>query len=704
MRLWARTLRRHSAVAARRAQSCSWVRMMTTVKHNPEEATPVLDQWQNPDLRNRLPTLNLVDPPVTLPRDSAPTAGGEITGNTARASASRFSVEGRGNIDKDWIARLPQYYAVMRNLAYVPPAGEFWQRPKHEAFKHIANFMSYYDLLRYVNEHGYRFFISDMLTSPDAPMPHLIYEDIMHALTFCSKQDPMEKQFHLDPTILRSLFCLCANYIIMDRDYFAKAAEFFRFVEQQQGLSSELLSSWVMCCVVAGEVDMAITYAKYMEQQQFRFDPMVFSLLMHPHMDIADFLKSGAQAAAKGMIEQQRLSYALQHEWAVPAAVVHAMFVFYSLTLDHKAKWDTIRFAVQNRVAVSDRTAAMAWSVFDQEKGLRCGPMTNGALCELFASRGQVEEVLDVLVRMRQIEQLPTFEEFGIAEFELATKARIKNELQKSCADHPCWNSHYRPAIETLLEQSEIERIPKEQMSALHFPTLKKLLKEAQIHRETGADESTTKSLGGKEEMVELTSGNATRENLTSLTAPSSAAATSAVIPLSKNRTWSQTFALACSPTVRRQLASKDKAGSVAGTQKGSGAVRAKRLDSSSSLPTVEVSTGTISLEPTLSRADYDDRPFVTEGVGAQLTRPFVELSQRQENDSLRGDDIRERIVRTVTTSTSESSLVEATTGAKTHLPNGRSSHPGQALNHDLGRVRLEQLRRDAIWSNPDLL
>ena len=411
--------------------------------------------------KKALPTLNLIDPPTTLP------------------SKTKFEdVENAGRVRKDWIANLPQFYQILRNLAYVPPAEEFWRKPKHEAWMDIVRMSSYYDIIRYMSEHGFFFLISDLLVASDAPLPHLIYQDIMRALTFASKQEESHKQFYLDPSVVRSLLCQAAHHVLLDVDYFPRVEEWFKEMEQQQQVGSEMISGLIMCCICAGETEKVIAYAHLLSHRKLGFDPTVYSLMMHPHMDPSDFLAQGAGTAAKGMILQQRLAGEMAASGLSTAAiVVHAAFVFYGLTLNHLKRWELVREAVSSGVRLGDRTVEMIHSVFVQEKGIRCGPMTCAELAVLHAERGDCNSLLRVVIQMRQNEILPEFADAGYYEVPVAAKQRIE-AAEKVLAMDPDWELRFKPVTKAFLSTHVMEQLPKDEVQQLHFPTLKKLLRK----------------------------------------------------------------------------------------------------------------------------------------------------------------------------------------------------------------------------------
>ena len=113
-------------------------------------------------------------------------------------TAVAFTAENSGKFNREWLANLPQFHRVLRNLAYVPPAEQFWSSPTHEALKTIARNSSYFEIMRLAMEQSYFFLFSDMLLAADAPLPHVIYEDFVKALTYSSLQNPPLEHFALD--------------------------------------------------------------------------------------------------------------------------------------------------------------------------------------------------------------------------------------------------------------------------------------------------------------------------------------------------------------------------------------------------------------------------------------------------------------------------------------------------------------------------
>ncbi|RNF18450.1 uncharacterized protein Tco025E_04470 [Trypanosoma conorhini] len=203
--------------------------------------------------------VKLPDPPCTLP------------------TSPRFDAERSGKFNKAWLQHeLPACKPLVRNSVYLPSKESLWNSPIHEGLEKIAERLPYHDVLRYIMEHNYFFLFKTLLKASDAPLPHVVYEDFMKCRTFASLQNPPEEQFALSPTLLRTLLCMAAYQCILDRHYFTTCQLLFRRLEQQQAMTSEVLSAWVYCCTASGRVEEALAYAKHMADHDVPFDEIVF--------------------------------------------------------------------------------------------------------------------------------------------------------------------------------------------------------------------------------------------------------------------------------------------------------------------------------------------------------------------------------------------------------------------------------------------
>ena len=656
---------------------------------------------------SRLPTWNLADAPVVLP------------------NGSTESIESQGHINKEWIANLPQYAAILKSLSYVPPAHEFWHRSKHEAFKALVqnNLLSYYDLIHYVEKQGYTFLISDLLVASDAPLPHLVYEDIMKALMFCSKQDTMEKQFALDPSLLRTLFCQAAHHVLLDKNYFGRIEDMFRMVEQQQRLSSELLSSWVMVLACAGMPAEALTYARLMDAEEPPFDPTVFSLMLHPHLDPTEALtvsgggfatQGGAkyeglgpagQAAAKGALKQQRLQKHIQNEvGTASASAIHGLFNFYNLTMNHSKKWETIRVAIEDGVQLSQRTVDVAASIFRQEQGRRCGPLTCVELCNMFAARGDAESLLMTLVFQRKCELLPEFAQHGHYEFQYVARQEILHKAQEACAPlDPDWDTRLRPAVEALLNMgtdgngadgrgapdgiaafrgTQQKQTPKASpLAKLKFGPLLQLLRgqfpqgvekseeepsTADANKSVAADQDPAAASIPTE--LELDASRST-PSLPVVSTPNASGPPSLLKPDS----WLQCVAMASKPV--------DKGGVL---------LRRPRTPKTSSgaHQIVSVSTDSLNVRPSLTRVNQDQLASLLQSTDVGSIMECLNASNSR--------------IGTTRQQTDQDPTGSSSSSAPINVLTGRKERPAGA-GPSVGRDRLNSLR-ESVWADPSLL
>ena len=177
------------------------------------------------------------------------------------------------------------------------------------------------------------------------------------------------------------------------------------------------MSAWVMCCVCAGLVDVAITYLQYMDNIGMRFDAVTFSLMMHPSTAPNAHFAGAYEDKTKGFLMQQRLGSKMQSASTTATVGVHAMLVFYSLTLNFGKFWETVRQARENGVSLCERSAVYCLEVFRKGKGIRCGPQTSKALIFALLEENRVSEAVEVLHVMRRNEALPQYRQYASAQF-----------------------------------------------------------------------------------------------------------------------------------------------------------------------------------------------------------------------------------------------------------------------------------------------
>ncbi|KAH9600635.1 hypothetical protein LSM04_007480 [Trypanosoma melophagium] len=388
--------------------------------------------------------VELPDPPYALP------------------TSSRFDAERGGMFDKNWLLQLPAQKPLVRNSVYLPSKEELWRTPGYEGLEIIARSLPYHDVLRYIMEHNFFFLFKALLKSRDAPLPHVMYEDFMKCRTFSSLQNPPEEQFALSPTLLRSLLCIAAHQCILDPHYFTTCEMLFRRIEQQQTVSSEVLSAWVYCCAASGRVDGALTYAKHMADHDIPFDETVFSLMQHPSIDPVSAEQEDVSHAAKGLLLQRRLSGRLHTLYRSDSVAAHGMFVFYALTLSHAKKWEVIRAAAAFGVGLTERTISLAVEVYAREKGLRCGPKTVKAFSIFLAREGTVGHLLYVLLRTRKNELLPEFQELAKTAFSVEEQEEILQCVERRARRDEGFAAA-RSLLRTLVQEDE----PRELFRAL---------------------------------------------------------------------------------------------------------------------------------------------------------------------------------------------------------------------------------------------
>ncbi|KPA75293.1 putative mitochondrial hypothetical protein [Leptomonas pyrrhocoris] len=368
----------------------------------------------------------------------------------------------------------------MRGGHYLPNKDDFWRSPPYEALREIVLRTAYHDALKIIMEHDYTFLFSDVMCNEQAPMPHVVYEDFMKVLTFCSRQRPPEEQFALPDNILRDLLCWAAYYCTLDPFYFTSASMFFRKVEQEQHLSPALHSAWVYICTAAGKIDEALAYAVYMDQHRIDFDPAVFALMLHPSLTPGQLHLRHVPQTAKGIVLQRRLCQDMQQHHSTTPVAVHAMFVYHVLTLRHTRKWEVLRAAAEwsragrqqhdslerarrgrspatRRTAdaavagpvvsaevMSPRTVQLAMALCGREKAVRWGPRTTKAMVffmlSVTSAGATTADVVFVLLRIRRNERTALLAGLPRAVFneaeqeELMAVVRRRSRVDPACA------------------------------------------------------------------------------------------------------------------------------------------------------------------------------------------------------------------------------------------------------------------------------
>lgn len=341
----------------------------------------------------------LPDIPHGLPGGSENDSGG---------GGGAFAIErSSGASEKEWVTSLlPRLQRGARAASFLPGKETLWNSPAHHALSQAVRRQPYTKSLRTIMEHGFFFlFERDLFLSPDAPLPHVMYEDMQRALTFASMQRPPEEQFQLTTGVLVSLLCQAAYHCTLDRHYFTSAdAMLFRRMEQQQHVNSEVFSAYVYLCTSAGQVEKALAMAEFMTAQGFTFSKKVFAAMMHPSLSEVHKMAAIAPQAAKGILLQERLGESLGTSFSATAVAVHAMVVHYALTLQHAKKWELVRIALTNltkrtttsstttsssslssvsTLDLSTRTRQLIIETFAKEKGVRCGPETTKAVLSM---------------------------------------------------------------------------------------------------------------------------------------------------------------------------------------------------------------------------------------------------------------------------------------------------------------------------------
>lgn len=352
---------------------------------------------------------------------------------------------------------------MIRNAVYADSRQALYSASHGDSHEAIADRMTYDTLANHIMEHSFFFLLPKLLVAEDAPLPHVVYEDMLKCKTFSSLQLPPEEQFALEPELLRAVLCMAAHELIMDPQYFGTCENLFRVMEQQQRIDTKSLSAFLFCCTAAGQVREALNVAKMIAQQGEMMDPLVFSLMMHPSSSPKkhDIVAKGPLTeSAKGFLLQRRLQSRLSSAYKADSVAVHSMFVMYSLTLNHFKKWETIRVAVEEGVELCDRTLRFVMEVYRLEKGQRCGPKTQRCLLRAVATSGSVSDLLYVVLRSRMNDELlphSAFESFSADhasdEVELVVEAVRRRQAQGG--DEAKLFAMALPVVETLLRTKD---------------------------------------------------------------------------------------------------------------------------------------------------------------------------------------------------------------------------------------------------------
>ena len=394
-----------------------------------------------------------------------------------------FAPEHAGSFSRDWLAKLPAYQKLIRNSVYADSRQALWSASHGDSHDSITNQMNYDALAHHIMEHSFFFLLPKLLVAEDAPLPHVVYEDMLKCKTFSSLQLPPEEQFALEPQLLRAVLCLAAQSLLTDPHYFGTCEHLFRTMEQQQSIDTRALSAFIFCCTAAGQVREAAKYAKLLAHQDEAMDPLVFSLMMHPSSSPKEH-DVGAQGggvltdSAKGFLLQRRLQNRLSSVYKADSVAFHSMFVFYSLTLNHYKKWETIRVAIEEGVELCGRTVRFAVEVYKQEKGQRCGPKTHRCLLHAVAKNGSVGDLLYVLLRSRMNELLPQTEDVLLLEHSSEFTEMVVEavRVRANGGEEGKLFAVALPVVEALLRVSNREQLHQAMRSieGLQFPTMKK--------------------------------------------------------------------------------------------------------------------------------------------------------------------------------------------------------------------------------------
>lgn len=259
--------------------------------------------------------------------------------------STRYPLDFIGAFQSNWLD-VSHPYRVRTELlptlcsrAYLPNFDDYMACSPYETLLEVAATRPYHDVLQLIMEHSFFFLLDDLgfvlIGAPDAPLPHVVYEDVLKVFTFASLQRPAEEQFQLSASFRFVLLAQAARICLHDAAYLYQARRLFRRMEQQQTLSAEDYALMVWIYASARDVvscfhlllwmtELSISTtpresragggegAKPTPLHRWAFSPKVFSFLQHPSVDVCELLSGHTPHVVKGLLWQQRLA----HAWA----------------------------------------------------------------------------------------------------------------------------------------------------------------------------------------------------------------------------------------------------------------------------------------------------------------------------------------------------------------------------------------------------
>lgn len=308
--------------------------------------------------------------------DGSATAAAAATPSSSSSIplTDRYPLDFLGEFQSNWFDSNHPYrirdevYPQFRSRAYVPNFSDYMSCTPYEAILEVASTRPYHDVLALIMEHSFFFLIQELgvvlVGASDAPLPHVIYEDVMKVLTFASLQQPPDEQFQLSSSFRFLLLAKAASICMKDSAYLYQARRLFRRMEQQQSLRAEDYSMMVWIYAAAKDLascshlllwmtELSVSFSrsssttptasttrrlrrragerlrgdeeKQREQEEekeetittpssrstrWAFSPRVFSLLQHPSVDVCALYAGHQPHVVKGLLWQQRLAQA----------------------------------------------------------------------------------------------------------------------------------------------------------------------------------------------------------------------------------------------------------------------------------------------------------------------------------------------------------------------------------------------------------
>lgn len=272
---------------------------------------------------------------------SMPHPSPSSTSSSSSFLPTRYPLDFVGAFQTNWLDASHPYRIRTELLpslcsrGYLPNFSDYMACSPYEALLEVAANRPYHDVLQLIMEHSFFFLLDDLgfvlIGAPDAPLPHVVYEDVLKVLTFASLQRPAEEQFQLSSSFRFVLLAQVARICLHDAAYLYQARRLFRRMEQQQTLVAEDYALMVWIYASAKDVVSCFHLLLWMTElsiasvptsgvggeevgrhpaPRWTFSPKVFSFLQHPSVNVCELLSGHTPHVVKGLLWQQRLAQA----------------------------------------------------------------------------------------------------------------------------------------------------------------------------------------------------------------------------------------------------------------------------------------------------------------------------------------------------------------------------------------------------------